>query len=102
MSKYMLILLSALLVVLPNTDAAERNDGTKQQLMAKCKAAVNEKMAPARQKRIDECVEKKHKKDRAACEHYYRDYAHKEIAQLELYRDVPECVEAENYIKSQK
>jgi len=56
-------------------------------------AGVNAKLAPLRQKRIDECVENKEKKDRASCERYYKDYAVREVIQTRMYREIPECAE---------
>ena len=86
----------------PNLYAVEGKGETNKSLMAKCEAAVQERLEPMRNKRIDECVAKKEKKDRAACERYYKDFAHREVSRLQLYREVPECVEAEKAKEAKK
>ena len=101
-NKYLAALVTATLLFAPGLYADKGKGESNKSLMAKCEAAVQERLAPRRNKRIDECVANKEKKDRAACERYYKDYAHKEVAQLQLYREVPECVEAEKAKKAKK
>jgi len=87
---------------LSNAAAIGKDDPAREKLLETCKAKVDARLAPQRQKRIDECVEDKEKKDRAACERYYKDYAVREVIRTRMYREVPECAELDKYDKSVK
>ncbi len=64
------------------------------ELDAACEAARQKKLVPLKQKFIDECVEKKQRPDRAACERFYADYGERTGSQDPLFYDLPECVKA--------
>ena len=66
-------------------------------LDAACEAAREEKLAPLRAGFIDECVEKKQRPDRAACERFYADYGNQSGNRAPLFYDLPECVKAFEY-----
>ena len=66
-------------------------------LDAACEAARQEKLAPLRAGFIDECVEKKQRPDRAACERFYADYGNQSGNRAPLFLDLPECVKAFEY-----
>jgi len=70
--------------------------GNQRSLDQACQAARASKLAPMRQQLVDECTEKKEKKDRASCERYYRDYGERSGTRAALFYDLPECVEAHN------
>ena len=89
----------ACMFFLSNAAAMGKDDAAVEKLLAACKAKVNAKIAPHRQNRINECVEAKEKKDRASCEHYYKDYAVRDVIRNNMYRDVPECAEYEKLKK---
>ena len=78
-----------------------KDRATKQaQLDAECEAARERKLAPERDKYIDECVRNKMKENREACERFYRDYGAKTGTRLPLYYDLPECVRAFEFRRS--
>jgi len=66
-------------------------------LDAACEAAREERLAPLRAGFIDECVEKKQRPDRAACERFYADYGNQSGNRAPLFYDLPECVKAFEY-----
>jgi hypothetical protein len=66
-------------------------------LDAACEAARETKLAPLRAGFIDECVEKKQRPDRAACERFYADYGNQSGNRAPLFLDLPECVKAFEY-----
>ena len=74
----------------PQTLANDEQD----RLDAACEAARQEKLAPLRAGFIDECVEKKQRPDRAACERFYADFGNQSGNRAPLFYDLPECVEA--------
>ena len=63
-------------------------------LDAACEAARQEKIAEDQAFLVEECIEKKFKKDRAACERFYSDHGNQAGGRAPLYYDLPECVEA--------
>lgn len=73
----------------------DKDRATQQaQLDAVCEAARERKLAPEREKYIDECVRNNMKENREACERFYRDYGARTDTRLPLYYDLPECVHA--------
>jgi hypothetical protein len=64
------------------------------ELDARCEQARQEKLAPERAAAIEECVEKKQKEDRAACERFYRDYGERSGRRPALFYWLPACDEA--------
>lgn len=70
------------------------------QLDADCEAAREEKLAPEREKYIEECVRDKVKESREACEHFYSDYGARAGTRAPLYYDLPECAKAFDFRKS--
>jgi len=88
------ILLSAALA----QPALARWDENKQaELDAACEAAREAKLAPMRAEFVEECVEKKQRSDRAACERFYADFGAQTGNRAPLFYDLPECEEAFNY-----
>ena len=70
------------------------------QLDAACEAARESRLAPEREKYIDECVRDKIKENREACERFYSDYGARMGDRAPLYYDLPECVSAFEFRKS--
>ena len=99
-SAFLCAFLSALLI--PQATLAKDNDRSAQQvrLDAECEAARELKLAPEREKYIEECVEKKQKSDRMACEDFYRDYGARSGNRAPLYYDLPECESAFEFRKN--
>jgi len=69
-------------------------------LDAECEAARERKLAPEREKYIEECVRDKVKDSREECERFYSDYGAQSGNRAPLYYDVPECVSAFEYRRS--
>ncbi|TNG03173.1 MAG: hypothetical protein EP297_00535 [Gammaproteobacteria bacterium] len=75
-------------------------DSSLQQLEQRCEQAREEKIAPLRQKAIDECVtSNKRKRDIVEyCENFYRDYGAGGKTESggfrqRMFNDLPECQE---------
>jgi len=77
------------------TKQSTRNE--KKRLDDACQVAIQAKLSPIRQQRIDECVKTKEKGDKAACESFYRDYGERSGNQQQLFPEIPECAKAYNY-----
>ena len=95
---------SLLAIVLASSVAAVANaDRAEQQarLDAACEQARERRLAPERERFVEECVAKKQKPDRASCERFYSDYGARSGNRAPLYNDLPECVEAFEFRKSQ-
>ena len=96
-------LLISCLVFSVATCASEQDREQRQaELDSTCEKAREERLAPERERYIEECVEKEQKPDRAACERFYRDYGARSGDRAPLYYDLPECVEAFEFRKSHK
>jgi hypothetical protein len=81
-------------------------DGSREekqsQLDAACEAAREKKLAPLRNKFVDECVRNKEQDSRAACQSYYADYGAQTGNRAPLFYDLPQCVDAFEYQQSQR
>ncbi len=80
--------------------AAESFEETQKRLDAECQAAREAKLAPERERYIQECVEKKQRPDRDSCERFYADYGNQAGNRAPLYMDLPECVKAFEHSRS--
>ncbi len=87
------IMALTILVALP-IHAANNSDREQAKLDATCEAAREKKLAPLRAGFIEECVEKKQRPDRAACERFYADFGNQSGSRAPLFYDLPECVKA--------
>jgi hypothetical protein len=81
--------------------AGDKNEKEQARLDQACEVAREKKLAPEREKYIEECVEKKQKPDRASCERFYADHGNKAGNRAPLYYNLPECVKAFEYRKAQ-
>jgi hypothetical protein len=88
-----------LLVALP-AHAGKHSDREQAKLDAACEAARESKLAPLRVGFIEECVEKKQRPDRAACERFYADYGNQSGSRAPLFYDLPDCVKAFEYSRN--
>ena len=97
---YVSIFLPALLI--PCLTIGGVNDRATRQahLDAECEAAREHKLAPEREKYIEECVRNKNRDSREACERFYSDYGARSGNRAPLYYDLPECVSAFEFRKS--
>jgi hypothetical protein len=87
------IMALSILVALP-IHAANKSDREQAKLDAACEAAREKNLAPLRAGFIEECVEKKQRPDRAACERFYADFGNQSGNRAPLFYDLPECVKA--------
>ena len=92
------LLAPVIMITLMFPVAGMGSDGDRQarqeMLDAQCEAARELKLAPERANFIETCVEERQRRDRAACERFYRDYGAQSGDRAPLYYDLPECVEA--------
>ena len=75
----------------------KERDVKQAELDAACEAAREKKLAEERAKHIEECVAKKIRTDREACERFYADYGLSAAGRAPLFYDLPECKEAHEY-----
>jgi hypothetical protein len=94
------IALAALLAASFAGAAADDRQLTQQKLDADCEAARERKLAPEREKFVDECVRDKLKDSREQCKLFYSDYGARSGTRAPLYYDLPECVKAFKYRES--
>lgn len=92
----------AVLVLLaaPAVLAAESFEEAQARLDKACQEAREAKLAPERERYIQECVEKGERPDRASCERFYADYGNQAGNRAPLYMDLPECVKAFEHSRS--
>lgn len=83
------------------TAIADDRDARQRQaeLDTACEEARERRLAPERERYIEECVAKGQKADRAACAKFYSDYGAKSGGRAPLYYHLPECVEAFEFLK---
>ena len=67
-----------------------------------CEAAREEKLAPIRKGFVEECVREEQFETREECEAYYADYGAATGGRAPLFYDLPPCVEAFEYAKSER
>lgn len=97
------LLLTIILLSAPAVATAESWSQERQaKLDDACEAARQKKLAPEREKLIEECVREKQRPDRAACERFLADYGNRAGNRPALYYDLPECVEAFEYQETRK
>ena len=91
------------LALLTSAAAVSAADRAEQQttLDAACEQARERRLAPERERFVEECVAKKQKPDRASCERFYSDYGARSGKRAPLYYDLPECIEAFEFRKNQ-
>ena len=88
-----IIVITSMLPVIGMSSDGGRQ-ATQERLDAECEAARELKLVPERAKFVEECVERKQRSDRAACERFYSDHGARTGNRAPLYYDLPECVKA--------
>jgi hypothetical protein len=92
------VLMIVLIILASNPALADKSRAAKQaELDAACEAARQEKLAPLRQKYVDECVASKELPSRQECERFYADYGERTGRKAPLFYDLPACIEAFNF-----
>jgi len=84
--------------------AADDEDRAAQQakLDQACQSAREKKLAPERERYIQECVARKERPDEASCERFYADYGNQSGNRAPLYMDLPECVKAFDFQQAEE
>lgn len=78
-------------------------DAKQAELDQACEAAREQKLEPIRQGHIEKCVNEAEFDTREECETFYADYgAATGGGRAPLFYDLPPCVEAFNYQKSER
>ena len=71
------------------------------ELDAVCESARQKKLTKVRADLVEECVVKKERPDRAACERFYADYGQNTGPnRVRLFYDLPECLAADEFRRS--
>lgn len=95
-----------LLIVLLTTAPALANASSRQaDLDLACEAAREGLLAPMREMYIEECVQRTRRYSgdvRARCERRYADFGNHTGARAALFYDLPECVEAFQFRRSNR
>ena len=102
--RVIVILLSSAfsLVVAMDATADRKRDQKQAKLDAACEQAREVKLAPMREKFIEDCVRNKEQPDRRSCEVFYADFGAQSGRRAPLFYDLPECVEAFDFQNSQR
>ena len=82
--------------------ADSSRDHKQATLDAACEQAREAKLAPLRERFVEECVQNEEQPDRESCEAFYADYGAQSGNRAPLFYDLPECVEAFEYQNSQR
>ena len=89
--------LLSLSLLIPSIAAARWDENKQAELDAACEKAREEKLAPIREKFIEEGVANKEQPDRDSCERFYADYGAQSGNRAPLFYDLPPCEKAFNY-----
>jgi len=92
-----------LALALTNPVAAKQSHEQKQaELDGACEVARQKKLTPMRQGFVEECVANKEKPTRQDCERFYADYGNRMGGRAPLFYDLPECVTAFEFNRSDR
>ena len=99
---YLLLVISTMMAfaTVQAVESEADRKARQAELDAACETVRQKNLAPLRRDLIDECVKKKQRSDRAACERLYADYGERTGSQDPLFYDLPECVKAFQYQRS--
>lgn len=99
---------STLLIALASSSVHADKKLTREEIRTKldelntsCETAREKKLAPLRAQYIEECISKQGK-DPDYCQRFYADYGARSGTKVPLFLDLPECVEAFEFQKTQK
>lgn len=87
-------IVTAFLFVSGSVSVSADTSSKQAELDTACERAREAKLAPMRDKYVEECVNKKQKPDRKSCEAFYADFGAQSGNRAPLFYDLPECVEA--------
>jgi hypothetical protein len=98
------VVLSAMLALLAFNPAMAKESREDQQtrLDQACELARDKKLVPMRAQFVEECVANKEKSSREKCVTFYADYGNRMGGRAPLFYDLPECVTAFDYSRSDR
>ena len=82
--------------------ADESLEAKQARLDKACEAARLKKLLPLRKEVIEQCVTNKELPSRKECERFYADYGERMGGRAPLFYDLPECVEAFEFLQSDR
>jgi hypothetical protein len=101
--RYVIALAAALILAGPTTALAEEDRAARQaELDRACEAEREKKLAPLRRQFVAECVQDQQFDTREECETFYADYGSATGGRAALFYDLPPCVKAFEYQKSER
>ena len=80
--------------------ARETREQKQERLDAACEVAREEKLIPIRAEHVEECVARRQLPSREECTRFYADYGARAGGRAPLFYDLPECVEAFEFLQS--
>lgn len=80
----------------------EERAAKQAELDRACEAAREKRLGPLRRQFVEECVAEKQFDTREECESYYADYGAATGSRAPLFYDLPPCVKAFEYAKSER
>ncbi len=83
-------------------DSDEARAAKQAELDRACEAAREEKLAPLRRQFVEECIAEKQFDTREECKAFYADYGSATGTRAPLFYDLPPCVKAFEYAKSER
>lgn len=89
-----LIVLITLSLLAGWSHARKQDPAIQANLDTACESARQKQIAIDRDFLIEECMEKKYKKDLESCQRFYADHGNQSGTRGPLYYDLPDCVEA--------
>ena len=99
--KYLTMITMILCVLFAGQVLANESRETKQARLDKaCETARLKKLQPLRKEVIEQCVTNKELPSRKECERFYADYGERTGGRAPLFYDLPECVEAFEFLQS--
>jgi hypothetical protein len=103
LSPCLTIILAASMLLTAGAQAGDSERAARQaELDRICEAAREEKLAPLRQRFVQECVDDAQFETREECEAFYADYGAQSGNRAPLFYDLPPCVEAFEYAQSER
>lgn len=82
--------------------ANESREDKLARLDQACELAREQKLVPMRTQFVEECVANKEKTSREKCVTFYADYGNRMGGRAPLFYDLPECVTAFDYNRSDR
>jgi len=102
MKNMYILLITILLLAFNPVMAKESREDKQARLDQACETARQKKLTPMRAQFVEECVANKEKASREKCVTFYADYGNRMGGRAPLFYDLPECVTAFDYSRSDR